>query len=382
MYKVIFAFEPHNKKYIFTILFFLYFLFSLIRFIYPANFILTSIVTIIGLLSFVLLSLKIKREDLLIYKYIFFLLIFVFLSAFAANRFERLGHVVLFIFTNTGIALILKKSLVNTWAVKVVFYSWALFFIKQILTGVDPDLALTVVSHNGISMMILVACISYYIVERKKIEKIPLIPAVFTLIISIWGTGRSGILASLILLIGVILIKYRIKKVAIFIISTPIVLIFLFFDEVVSLALNIPFLTRSATNYLVRSQEEEARIDIWANYFNNLDIFRFLFGANIKTDPWPDGQILAYNYHNTFINFHSQTGLMGVITIIILIFALFNFSQSNKLLFVLLLALVARWFTDIGLYFESWDYLPFYFTFIVITEKYNLFNKQSQKNVN
>lgn len=375
MDKVINSLGVYNKKKIFTVLFFLYIFFSLFRFIYPANFILTTFVTIIGLLSFVLLSIKIKREDLVIYIYIFFLFIFVFLSAFAVNRFERLGHVVLFILTNTGIALILKNSLVNTWAVKVVFYSWTLFFIIQILTGVDPDLAVTVVSHNGISMMILVACISYYIVVREKIENIPLIPALFTLIISIWGIGRSGILASLILLIGVILIKYPLKKATIFILSSPLLLIFLFFDQVVSFALNVPFLTRSATNYLVRNQQEEARIEIWGNYFNNLDIFRFLFGANIKTDPWPDGQTLAYNYHNTFINLHSQTGLMGVITIIILIFALFKFSQSNKLLFVLLLALVARWFTDIGLYFESWDFLPFYFTFIVITQKNNLFNK-------
>ncbi len=287
-------------------------------------------------------------------------------SSVAVNRFERLGHAILFILMNGGVALTMKNS-IQTWAVKVVFLFWSFIFLYYIFIGADPDETLKVVSHNGVSMMMLVSCISYYIVVRQNEEKLYVWPAFLTLIISIWGIGRSGILSSFILFIGILLIKYNPKRILLILVSFPVFFILMSYEKFIDLSLNFSFLSGSILNILVKSEGDEPRLEIWENYFQNLDTFRLIFGANTKTDPWPDGEFLAYNYHNTFINLHSQTGFMGLVTIFILILALINFYRFDKIFFILLFVLLIRWFTDIGLYFESWDFLPFFFTFVMLS---------------
>ncbi len=294
------------------------------------------------------------------------LIFFLLLSSIAVNRFERLGHTILFVLMNGGVALTLK-NFIQTWAVKVVFSFWCIFFLYCIFIGADPDETMKVVSHNGVSMMMLVSCISYYVVVRQNAEKLYVLPAFLTLLISIWGIGRSGILSSFILFIGILLVKYKPKRIVTILVSFSVFLIWIFYEKLLEIGLRFSFLSGSLINILVKSEGDEPRLGIWENYFQNLDTFRLIFGANTKTDPWPDGEFLAYNYHNTFINLHSQTGLMAIITILILIFALINFYLSDKIFFVLLVVLLTRWFTDIGLYFESWDFLPFFFTFVMLS---------------
>lgn len=365
-----------DKKIVYSLIFSLYFLFTLLRFLYPANVLLTSIVVGLGLFSLVSLSSTMKLKDIFIYFYILGLIIFVLISAIITSRYERLGHVFLFILSNTGIAFIILRSYVYKWACYYVFYILAIFFLYQILSGVNADDAVTVVSHNGISMIILVACITLYLIVSIEFQKISLIPAVLTAIICIWGTGRSGILASFLLLLGLILVKYEVKKHVVIIILSPFLILYLFFESIIAFAIQIPFFTQAATNYLVRANgEPEVRLDIWNNYFNNLNFSKFLFGVNPKIDPWPDGQILAYNYHNTFINLHAQAGLMGIITMLLLTVSFFKLIKYNKVLSILLLTLLTRWFTDTGLYFESWDFLPYFFSFIILSRKYLENNK-------
>jgi len=104
-------------------------------------------------------------------------------------------------------------------------------------------------------------------------------------------------------------------------------------------------------------------LNMWANYFNNLDISRVIFGANVVEDPWPEGEINEYNYHNSFINLHLQTGLMGLVTLALIIFALFKFYKTNKVFFFLLLALILRSSTDLFIFFGRFDFIPFFFIF-------------------
>jgi hypothetical protein len=121
--------------------------------------------------------------------------------------------------------------------------------------------------------------------------------------------------------------------------------------------------------YQARSVEgPDPRIEMWANYFNNLDLFRVIFGANILTDPWPKGKLFAYDYHNSFINLHSQTGFMGLIVLALIIFSLFKFYRTNRVFFFLFLTVILRWSTDIGLFFESWDFIPFFFIFYFLKD--------------
>jgi hypothetical protein len=133
------------------------------------------------------------------------------------------------------------------------------------------------------------------------------------------------------------------------------------------------FLGNAVEIYLARNADEDSvRLVLWANYLNNLDFFRLVFGANIFTDPWPQGEEFAFNYHNSWISLHSQTGLMGLVVIALVGFSLLKFWKNNKLFFVLFSAVITRWFTDAGIFFESWDFLVYFFIFYYLSGKADL----------
>jgi hypothetical protein len=368
----IFPESSNVNKIFFTILFSLYLALSLIRFNWPAHLLMSFIITWLGLFALMLLSIRIRKRYISIYIFAGFLVTSFLISSLFVSRTERIGHVVLFIVFNTGIAMILLRGYVYSWGGYIVFYGLVGYFLMLMFAGVGPRETL-VCSYNGISMMMLIACISLYIILSMENKKIDLKPALITLLISIWGIGRSGIGSSFVLLLGLLFIRLRAKQKYIYIgIITLFITLFiayLYRDGLFMFAMDHSFFRNAIDLYLARSMEgPDPRIAMWTNYFNNLDIFRVIFGANVLTDPWPQGQLFAYNYHNSFINLHSQTGFMGLIVLALIIFSLFKFYRTNQLFLFLFLTVILRWSTDIGLFFESWDFIPFFFIFYFLKD--------------
>lgn len=356
-------------------LFSFYLALSLARFVWPAQLLMSFVLSTAGLLALVLLSMIIQKRYLKIYSFIG-LLLFSFLasSLFVSARTERLGHVVLFILANAGVALLLVKGCVSRAGVYFVFYGLAACFAVLIVTGVDARDALTATSYNGISMMLLAACISLYIVLGVDGGKIDLKPALVTALICIWAIGRSGILSSVFLLGGLALITLQARTknryVYIFVVVLALLFAYLFFENLGALSENNVLLGNAVDNYSARSAAEASpRLVMWTNYLHNLDFFRLVFGANIFTDPWPEGEELGYNYHNSWISLHSQTGLMGLVIFALVALSLLKFWKNNKLFFVLFSAVIIRWSTDTGLFFESWDFLVYFFIFYYLSGK-------------
>jgi hypothetical protein len=357
------------KKLFFTILFSLYLALSLIRFNWPAHLVTSFIITGLGIFALILLSIRIRREYVPIYIFVGFLITSFLVSSLFVSRAERLGHVVLFIVFNTGIALILLRGYVYSWGAYIVFYGLVGYFLMLMLTGIDPRDAL-VCSYNGISVMLLAACIPLYIILSMENKNIDLIPALLTLLISIWGIGRSGIAASFVLLLGLWFVRLRVKQKHIHIGIISLIISSIIFYSFFDVLSDSSFFSNAINNYLARNMDPRPseRMVIWTNYFNNLDLSRILFGVNVLEDPWPDGERLAYNYHNTFINLHLQTGFMGLIVVALLIFSLITYFRTNQVFFFLLLAVILRWSTDIGLFFESWDFIPYFFIFYFLSD--------------
>ena len=103
-------------------------------------------------------------------------------SAFAINRKEHVISQALNILSNTGIALIILKRNVYKIAGEIPFYFISSIFIVMIISGFSPVSDFK--SRNGISIVMLVVCIAFYIIALKNSNKINLIPALITLIIS------------------------------------------------------------------------------------------------------------------------------------------------------------------------------------------------------
>ena len=369
----------HKGNLFFTLLFSLYLGLSLIRFINPERPLLTSTVMGLGIFFLLYCITKIQRKDLPIYIYIGLLILAFLVGSILVSRTHRLGHVIIFILNSSGVALLIYKGLIKSGGVYIVFYTLSLYFGFLIFSGADPNAVLKVVSRNGVSMMMLVTVVSLYIILTIEKKKIDIKPAIITLIISIWAVGRSGILSSAFLLLGILFIKSGTKKLIIAIIFIPMITIYFYFDYIIIFLLKNSLELDALTYQLNKSDEAgpDVRIEIWQNYLNNLDFFRLIFGANILTDPWPDGELLNYNYHNSYINIHSKTGIMGLITMVFMFFSLIKFYKKNIMFFILFITIILRWSTDIGLFFESWDFIIFFFIFYYLQDTFSsLYHKR------
>lgn len=362
-----------NSSTFYSLLFLAYISLSLLRFTWPDQIINSLAITAIGL--FALLTVRIdKKLQVLILAYIFLLLISFFVSSILNTRLDRIIQNLFFILASSGIALLLTTRSVSLWAVSIPFWGLSSYFILLIFLSVDPMEAIFT-SQNGISQMILIAAISYYLVSHSLNRKIDLKPALIALIISIWGVGRSGILVGLILLFGVFLLKSE-SKVIRTVLFTSFAL-FVFFmaipfwgnDEQIEFFYGFfgdSFFKNAILNYAKTFDSTyTGRADIIGYYFQNIDLFRTFFGVNPRTEYWPGGEFLNYNYHNSFIMLHSQTGFFAFIIILLLIISFFTFIKKDKMYSLLILALCLRWSTDSYLFFEFFDFVPLFFIFML-----------------
>lgn len=358
-------------KLILTIIYSLGLSFSLISFIWNINILIKTNV-LLSLFSLYFLVKYNNKKHFVIYIYIFLLLIlFIFFSFYVGRLNWRLFAPLHFILYSYGFAMILVNRLVYSLSGYIIFYALASYFVFLMLIGVSGEFALQWSSSNGVSIVMLIACISLYITTRFDKREIDLKPALITLIISIWGIGRGGIISSFILYIGLVFIKFDTKPRYIYsiilIIFTLIVSIYAYSDFFFDFAINNSFTSNAMIRFIERSgefTESSARSNFWQNYFNNLDLFRFIFGVNVETDPWDEGLQNEFNYHNSFISLHSQTGLIGILTMLLILFSLFDLFKNDKVLFLLLFVLVIRSFTDSMIFFGRYDFIMFYFVFL------------------
>lgn len=355
-------------KLIFSLLYTISFVLSLISFFWSADR-LIKINVIISIFIFVLLYKKNNREDIPVYIYMGFLVIsFLISSLYVGRTGWRFFTPILFIVSSFSVAVILLRGYISSWAGYVLFYLLAAYFYILMLGGVDPYSAFKYCSCNGISMVMLIVCISLYVIVSMENKRIDLKPALFTLIISIWGVGRSGIVSSIVLVLGLLFVTLRAKSVYFYnLIVDFIVAGFLF---ILYLLVNrAHFTEHNAIAHVVARQAEgtSERWKMWMNYYNNLDMPRILFGVNVVKDPWSEGEIFAYNYHNSFINLHLQTGFMALITLAIISFALIKFCKTQQVFFVLFLVLILRSSTDILFFFGRFDFIVFFFIFYFLS---------------
>lgn len=352
------------KKILFTLFFSLYLALSLISFLILSNRVFNLIALFLGFIALIVLGIRIRREYVTIYLFVGLLIISLLISSLIVGRSFRSIHIpIFFIVSSFGIALILLRGFVYSWGGYIVFYGLAVYFLILMLAGVD--LRLTKGSSNGVSIAILSACISLYIILSREGKKIDLKPAIFALVISIWGVGRSGLISSIVLLLGLIFIKMRRNKILL--LSMIIIMIIAYkyqdalLDKLMDYSLFREPIEINVQKWTKRTADQ--RFTFWANYYDNLDISRLLFGINVIEDPWIEGAENDYNYHNSFINLHIQTGFMGLVTIVIILFSLFKYYRTNIVFFILAASYILRASTDIFIFFSRFDFILFFFIF-------------------
>lgn len=340
-----------------TTIFTAYLTLSLVRFLIPANFIITSSLCILGLTAFSFSHReKITPENVIL----IFLVLSFLISACVTKRYERIPQVLFFSLMSSGIAYLLRKSLISSSHILIIFLCLSLFFFEKIFTQTDPVTTLRVTSGNGISLMTSVTIISYYIACYNEKKTLMLFPAAINFLICLWAGGRSGIFSSLIILLGLyFLINY--KRFYLNLLLSVTILVFIFnINSIYSFLGNFYFFKASYLRFTTHSFIQDPRIFILKDYLSNLNITNILFGVNLK-NLWSGGLIYNFDLHNSFLNLTSKAGLIGWCNILMTIFALLIFLRKNLLFFILFLSLIVLCITDGFIFFESWDFLFLFF---------------------
>lgn len=372
-YITIFFAKYDVAKVFYTILFVSYLALFDISFI-KDNFFLSEIAIGLGLLAFILVSRRILREFVpiyysrvsLIYLLVGLLSGSILLSSLIISRTQPGFGSICVLLSNTGIALLLLRGYLYSWGGYIVFYGLSAYFIRNILAGVSPDAVRVAGSFNGISIIMLQNCIPLCLALSMENKKIDLKPAIFTLVISTWGIGSSGVISSCILFLGLFFIHLKTNKKHIIpsvLIILP--LFYLFLNKLITFAVNYINIEETFNYLVVKDVSVTERQDILFHYFNNLDLFSMIFG----TDVFQDGfmSFYSYNYHNSYIALHSQTGFIGIIILALLCFSLLKYFRTNLIFFFLLLSIMLRISTDVGNFFTLADFILYFFIFDVIT---------------
>lgn len=285
------------------------------------------------------------------------------------------------LFSQLGLAFYVIKGKYSDVILMFYLYLASFYLLLQYVKGVHPS-DIIIWSENIVNFIVLSLTIAVYLSRYLKKKKIIIHPAMIGLIVGFWSTGRSGIIATLLLLFIVMIYKYSTKQKYIMMLFFGCILLFFtqpVIKKLVSLGNNIA--TRGGTR---EGLSNNIRIEIWRDYLNSIDIKSFLFGFNTNN------QHIFYGFrdlHNSFLDGHYQFGIFMVLIYLLLIVACVKLILSKEYYPVLLLIIfLLRGTTDTVIFTGRFDFifmaiLLYYFIFyreMKVQRDLQLKNLQSQ----
>lgn len=229
-------------------------------------------------------------------------------------------------------------------------------------------------STNGLPSYLIVLQLSLAITALMKNSRLPIMSAIATLIVAVFGLGRgSMITATLILMFSLVaniyLLNSQIDRKIIFrtlVLAIPICGYYILSNYNTIIA-SIELIIESSkfSNGIL----DEHRGRILRDYLNKIDVWSLLFGTDYS------GTSIANQYggnpHNSFIRMHSFYGIFGLLLIVFSL-VLILVSKRNKtyklITLILVLLSLFRAATEPIFFPSTLDF--FYFLYIFVYLKY------------
>lgn len=255
----------------------------------------------------------------------------------------------------------------------------AVSMVLMIFQGVNNNLILLANSRNFISVLLLSTMLLYYISCMDKKKPILITPVLVYFYINIYATGRSGIIVSGVLTIGLLIYKYinignkRLKALMGFLIVIVLVTVVIYITNLDNSIIS-RFINTNFSAFMQRGIDSNGRYFIWETFIenNSKSISSFFFGSNVSL-AMSDG-----NLHNSFLQSYASFGILGFIIIVCCVVRSFvtGLKKKNYLYLILFAALVLRAFTD-RVFFQGYcELYLYYFIF------YFVFQDKRNRNVN
>lgn len=342
-------------------------LLAIINFVYREN-IIYAFFIINGLLLLVFYFVKYSKRYM---KLVYFIIIFSIIYLIKIIFYQQIGGILKFslLISNIGygIYLIEEKKALNLFRNIYIILMFILFFF--FISGVKPSDISEYSSGNIVNFIVLAFSLTMIRLYNQRTNRIIVLPAVLSIFVSIWTLGRMGIISSILLLVGIIIVilienKDKLNK---YILSTILMLLvalsYFLADHLVNIINGIfTKFGRKSTTIM-----DDPRVFIIKDYFSKLDLSKIIFGFDF-TEHYFNGFI---NLHNGFLNIHYSFGIGGLLIILILFYVVITAIKKKQYLSVVLIfCLFFRMSTDTLLLVGVYDFTLVYLVLSVLICKY------------
>lgn len=316
----------------------------------------TAVYVVLGVVLTIYFLIKFSNKYF-ITTYVFWFIIFSIVTFFFSNNFR--GQDLLLANAYFGLAIIPVIYKLNYNLFKLFNYIIIIFFAIYITLGILPDDVFPRTSRNFISVLLLIGCSYHYISSYQNNLKPSFLIVFFSLIISLWAIGRSGIIVfSILTIFYPIYLKISNVKKTLMILSIFIltVFIFIFFSEL---------LIEVGLSRFESMGVESERNDINSDYISSSlsSLQNLFFGP-----PYSTINSIVHvelNPHNSFIRLHTYYGLVGfVFFIVAYALAVKYYIKGKNLIFLFLLfALTIRSYLDSTAFHGPFDPIIYFLIF-------------------
>lgn len=234
------------------------------------------------------------------------------------------------------------------------FISYHLFILGTHENFIYPGLSR---NHAGFAVVFWTIFLHFHL--KVNYNYLPLLPPSIALILSYFLIGRTSLGVSAFLLIIVFFYKFKTNRKI------------LFFSSVVLLAVFYNLFIRFSDNLFTETNLDSGldtpRWELWDIYWKHLNFNNILTGIDVTKLPVYD--LYSGNPHNSFIKFHSRTGLGSFAFMLLFILSCFKYlSQKEVYVFCLLFLLTLRATFDGDMFVGNFDFIFLIVTFYWIKQ--------------
>lgn len=265
-------------------------------------------------------------------------------------------------------------------AMILMVYCVAFFILAWFKNPFDPQVFSSSRNYNSV-ILILFACI-YYTVYENNNKKIRLWPAILIFLLSVWSMGRGGILSTLVLVLGILFLRFRtwINKSKYSKIIYSLLGLFVFIlvlallvkEGAVTSILDNTIFKLGKFSYAEKNFGDSARSILWGEYFSKAldNILYTVMGAPLDQCAYVHS--FENNTHNSFIQLHAYNGFISFAIIVILVIRaeIYFWTKSLNVHFLMLNVLLLRAMTDKFIFFQYGFPFLMYFLFYQDAKSY------------
>lgn len=270
---------------------------------------------------------------------------------------------ILWIWCYFGVAIMLKNFSIDSKKISCLLLVITLVYGIKILSGMTAASAIGGDSGNSIATYILFYAFLIYIKRYEEGKNVIYWPCIIAIALSIWGNGRAGLLASIIMFILIFVYDYKcvtkekktlLKKVIALIICA-ILIISVFLRPYIE-TFFIKFY-----NYGYSSVRTKIYLEYIINSFKSIG--NFMFGVPMISDNTPLLTTYSANPHNAFLMLHAKYGIIGFSYVLLMLirFVIKHFKEKKYLYLIVFIVWFVRSMFDWTGFPGIFDVLFFYF---------------------